>query len=377
MKVAKRIFIKLLILIVVVGLGGGGAVAYQGYRQGTSDFAVNRYLTMLTDNNSEKAYALLDQSGEIKLTKAEFAKALEGKKYSLYASFQAEAQEKRRDNDGNEYADYHVKFFDAADEIQAEEDFTVKKQAEPLFGVFDSWKVLGDHCMIKDFKITVPAGSIVYLDAVGADASWVSAGEDASVATYQIPTILPGDISLTVRHPILESVNTTVDTTGNAVDYSSKMPLKESAQDECKELGVAAVKNLMTAAVKNDKKEISDSLENCKDAAESFVEEQAKVLHQDGADFKSIAVSAFAAQFGEPVFSAEDGTIQTEMTFSYRYRVKKDVTTESEDQVQEDGTPVQIIETEAVAGNSTAKMTMSYKDGSWSVTKLELPVTNG
>lgn len=376
MKVAKRILIKFLILIVVVGLGGGGAVAYQGYRQGTADFAVNRYLTMLTDNNSEKAYSLLDQSEEIKFTKDEFAKALEGKKYSLYASFQAEAQEKRRDNDGNEYADYHVKFFDAADELQAEEDFTVKKQAEPLFGVFDNWKILGDHCMIRDFKITVPTGSTVYLDAVEADASWASTGENASVTTYRIPTILPGETSLTVRHPVLESVNTTVDTTGNAVDYSDKMPLKASAQDECKELGVAAVKNLMTAAVKNDKKEIGDSLENCKDAAESFVEKQAEVLHPEEAAFKSIAVSAFAAQFSEPVFS-EDGTIQTEMTFSYRYRVKKDVTTESEDQVQEDGTPVQIVETEAVAGNSTAKMTMSYKDGGWSVTKFEIPVTNG
>lgn len=375
MKVVKRIIIKLLILLFVVAVGIGGAAVYQGQRQSTPDYTIDRYLTLLTENNSEKAFSMLDETDGISLTKAEFSEAVTGKKYSLYASFKATAQEKRRDSAGNEYADYHVEFLNAADEIQMEEDFTLKKQPEQRFGMFDVWEVLPDHCMIRNFHIKVPAGSAVYLDAVEADVTWMTREKNSPVTTCTFPQLIPGEKSLTIRHPILESVNTTVDPSGETVDYTSKMPLKESAQDECKELGVAVLKNLLTASVKEKKSEIDESLSGCIKEAEKFVKEEGALLHQDGSDFKSIAVSAFAVQFSDPVFSEENGSIQTEMTFSYHYRIKRDVVSVSEDQVQEDGTPLEYIETVENSGNSTAKMTMEYLDGSWKVVSLEIPVT--
>lgn len=375
MKVVKRIIIKLLILLFVVAVGIGGAAVYQGQRQSTPDYTIDRYLTLLTENNSEKAFSMLDETDGISLTKAEFSEAVTGKKYSLYASFKATAQEKRRDSAGNEYADYHVEFLNAADEIQMEEDFTLKKQPEQRFGMFDVWEVLSDHCMIRNFQIKVPAGSAVYLDAVEADVTWMTREKNSPVTTCTFPQLIPGEKSLTIRHPILESVNTTVDPSGETVDYTSKMPLKESAQDECKELGVAVLKNLLTASVKEKKSEIDESLSECIKEAEKFVKEEGALLHQDGSDFKSIAVSAFAVQFSDPVFSEENGSIQTEMTFSYHYRIKRDVVSVSEDQVQEDGTPLEYIETVENSGNSTAKMTMEYLDGSWKVVSLEIPVT--
>ncbi|MDD6615475.1 MAG: hypothetical protein PUF13_05145 [Lachnospiraceae bacterium] len=375
MKVVKRIIIKLLILLFVVAVGIGGAAVYQGQRQSTPDYTIDRYLTLLTENNSEKAFSMLDETDGISLTKAEFSEAVTGKKYSLYASFKATAQEKRRDSAGNEYADYHVEFLNAADEIQMEEDFTLKKQPEQRFGMFDVWEVLPDHCMIRNFHIKVPAGSAVYLDAVEADVTWMTREKNSPVTTCTFPQLIPGEKSLTIRHPILESVNTTVDPSGETVDYTFKMPLKESAQDECKELGVAVLKNLLTASVKEKKSEIDESLSGCIKEAEKFVKEEGALLHQDGSDFKSIAVSAFAVQFSDPVFSEENGSIQTEMTFSYHYRIKRDVVSVSEDQVQEDGTPLEYIETVENSGNSTAKMTMEYLDGSWKVVSLEIPVT--
>ena len=375
MKVVKRIIIKLLILLFVVAVGIGGAAVYQGQRQSTPDYTIDRYLTLLTENNSEKAFSMLDETDGISLTKAEFSEAVTGKKYSLYASFKATAQEKRRDSAGNEYADYHVEFLNAADEIQMEEDFTLKKQPEQRFGMFDVWEVLPDHCMIRNFHIKVPAGSAVYLDAVEADVTWMTREKNSPVTTCTFPQLIPGEKSLTIRHPILESVNTTVDPSGETVDYTSKMPLKESAQDECKELGVAVLKNLLTASVKEKKSEIDELLSGCIKEAEKFVKEEGALLHQDGSDFKSIAVSAFAVQFSDPVFSEENGSIQTEMTFSYHYRIKRDVVSVSEDQVQEDGTPLEYIETVENSGNSTAKMTMEHLDGSWKVVSLEIPVT--
>ena len=375
MKVVRRIIIKILILLFVVAVGSGCAAAYQGQRQSTPGYAIDRYLTLLIDNNSEKAYSLLDETDGIRLSKTEFLDAVSAKKYSLYASFQAVAQEKRRDSAGNEYADYHVEFLNAADEVQTEEDFTLKKQTEQRFGMFDEWQVLPSHCIIRNFQLQVPAGSSVYLDSVEADTSWMTREKNSPVMTCTVPQLIPGEKSLTIRHPILESVNTTVDPSEEFADYTAKMPLKKSAQDECKELGVAVLKSLLTASVKETKSEIGDSFSDCREEAEEFVKQEGELLHREDSEFKSIAVSAFAAQFGDLVFSEENGSIQTEMTFSYHYRIKRDITTVSEDQVQDDGTPLEIVETVEDTGNSTAKMTMEYLDGSWKVASLEIPVT--
>ena len=60
-------------------------------------------------------------------------------------------------------------------------------------GLFDRWKVLSEHCMVKNFLLTVPDGSEVYLDAEQADASWlVTEDVPASCDRYQIPTLIPG-----------------------------------------------------------------------------------------------------------------------------------------------------------------------------------------
>ena len=103
MKVFKRVLIKLLILLLVIGISGGGAACYQASRQSTADYAMDHYLALLIDNSVDKAYSSLDQSEAQELTKSEYEGALDAKKYSLYASYQMKEAEKRRDNNGNEY----------------------------------------------------------------------------------------------------------------------------------------------------------------------------------------------------------------------------------------------------------------------------------
>ena len=119
MKVFKRVLIKLLLLLLVIGISGGGAACYQASRQSTADYAMDHYLALLIDNSVDKAYSSLDQSEAQELTKAEYEGALEAKKYSLYASYQMKEAEKRRDNNGYEYVDYDVTFQNAAGEEQA------------------------------------------------------------------------------------------------------------------------------------------------------------------------------------------------------------------------------------------------------------------
>lgn len=375
MKVFKRVLIKILILLVVIAAAGGGAASWQASRQSTAEYAMQHYLSMLIDNSVDKAYTYLDQSETQQLSLEQYTGALEAKKYSLYASCEMTEAEKRRDNNGNEYVDYDVKFKDAAGEVQQEERFTVKKQSEQVLGVFDRWKVLAEHCMVKDFVLTVPAGSTVYLDAEPADTSWiVRDGVQASFDSYHIPTLIPGKISLVVRHPALESVNATLDALSGSADYTAKMPLKETAKQECTELGVKLLKAVYASAAKEQLDDPDELLKACQESAEELIKKQGDKFHTEDASFRNVAVSNFAPQFGDLVFTEEEnGAISLEMTLAYHYVVRQDQLIDTEE-LQEDGTPVQMTELVEHGGDATAKLTMSFYDAAWHVTAMELQV---
>ncbi len=375
MKAGTRIIIKMFILLLVIALAGGGAAGLRAYRQSSAEYTMDRYLDLLLANDSDRAYALLDLSEDGEMSGAEYAAALEGKQYGLYTECKAEEIAQRRDNDGNEYVDYHVQFLDAEGEVQLEDDFTVKKQSEPMFGIFDRWKVLSGHCMVKNFPITVPAGSELYLNGEQADASWIVRDNvPLSLDCYQVPSLLPGKVALVVRHPALESVNTTLDTASGSADYSAQMTLKKSAQDACTELGVTALKQLYAAAVTGKTESLAETFASCQDAAEKFARRQGKRFNREGSVFRNVAVSDFAAQTGGVTFAEdESGAITTEMTLSYHYLLREDVTTDTEE-LQEDGTPVQETQTDSRSGDNTAKFTLAFANGAWQITSIDIPV---
>lgn len=374
MRVLRRVLIKLFIFLLVVVVFGGGAAAWRAYEQSTPEYAVQNYLTMLIEDNSDRAYTLLDQSEDDALTIEEYKEALKARKYSLYSSFQTKAGETRHDENGNAYIDYHAEFMNAADEVELEDDFTVKKQSKPVFGVFDNWKVQSAHCMVRNYSITVPTGSIVYLNNVKADTSWIVPTDSAAVDMYVIPKLVPGKIDLTIRHGVLESVNTTLDVTKEPVDYVTNVSLKQSAMDECKELGVKALKVLFTSAANGDFKDEDGLLDTCKKEAEKFVKAQADIFGEEGNTFKNVGISDFAAQFTDPVFTEnENGAMTVEMQFSFRYSVKTE-TVEDTGEVYEDGTAITEINTEAKNGDATAVFGIAFYDGVWHMDSMELPV---
>lgn len=375
MKVVRRVIIKVIVLLLIVAVSGGAAASLQAYRQSTAEYAANRYAALLADNDVDHAYQMLDQSEDASITKEEYKGVLEAKKYSLYSGTKVTELEKRRDNNGNEYTDYHVQFTDASGEVKQEEDITVKKQADAVLGLFDKWQVLSDHCMVKDFQLIVPHGSEVYLDGEAADPNWlVAESARPSYDTYQIPSLLPGKINIEVRHPALEAVHATLDALDQEADYSGKMALKQSARDECTEIGVNALKTLYAAAVTEDKKTLETFFEDCSEDASAIADQQAQQFHREDAVFHNTAISNFAPQFGDLVFTEDaTGAITTEMTFSYHYVVRQDVTYDTEEYL-EDGTPVQQTETQEASGDATAKFTMSFYDGEWHIASVELPV---
>lgn len=375
MKVFKRVLIKIIILLCVIGIFGGGAACWQAYRQSTPGYAIETYLSKLIDGSSDKAYLLLDQSEDAAMTAAEYAKAAEAKKYSLYSEYNLYELEKRRDNDGQEYVDYRAEFLDAAQSVQLEENFTVKKQSEAVLGIFDKWNVLSGHCMVKDFLLTVPTDAEVYLNGVPADTSWITRdGIPLSYDCYKIPSLLPGSVSLVMRHPVFESVNVTLDTQSQSADYSSELTMKSSAQDELKELAVQALKALYKSAASEKTDELKEKFADCLKDAEKLSKNQAEEFHREDAIFKSAAISKFDAKFGDAVFTEEkNGAITTELSFSYHYDVREEITAET-GEYYEDGSAIMDTQTKTLSGDETAKFVMAYYENAWHIESAELKV---
>ncbi len=375
MKAWQRVLLKTIIFLLVVAAAGGSVAGWRAYQQSTPRYAIDRYLTLLLDNSTDRAFALLDQSEEEQLSPAAYASVTEEKKYALYSSFVVKELENRRDSRGNEYVDFQAEFLDADHTVQAAEEFTVKKQPEAVFGIFDKWKVLSGHCMVKNFLLTVPAGSQVYLDGELADTSWITADSaGASAERYQIPDMLPGTVSLAIRHEALESLNTTLNASEGSADCTGQMPLKESAKSECLEMGIDALKQLYAGAAAEKTKNLDELLELCMDDAKRFVKNQGAALNQEGVVFKTMGLSEFKAQFGDPVFTEEEtGAITSEMELAYHYTVQTDVTTDT-GEYDEEGNLIQDVNTGSDSGDNTARFTMAFYDGEWHIAALEIPV---
>ncbi|MDD2957997.1 MAG: hypothetical protein PHR92_05645 [Lachnospiraceae bacterium] len=379
MKVWKRVLIKVLIFLLIVGIAGFGGIAYKESGQSGSDDILSYYAEKLIANEQNRAYACLDNSRDVALTEEEFTKAAEAKKYSMYASYKIEKLQNRQDEDGTEYDDYKLTFLNSAEEVQAEETVSVVKEKEKRFFFFDDWRVLPDHCMVQDYTITVPAGSTLYLNGKPADASWIVA--DAAGEQYRVPSILPGSISILVQNPALEDLSEDADTTAGNIDLCSKMKLNEGSKAACLEIGVKTLKDLYSASVKGDSSKLSaDLYSGCRKAAETFVNSQKNTLSQQEdstSQFVSIAVSGFNPRYAEPVYgTAEKGGIQMELSLTYHYLGKFQTTVwEETGEYDENGDPITTETTQdsSQSGDATAKLTMSYQDGTWKLTEMEVP----
>ncbi|MCD7735419.1 MAG: hypothetical protein LUI07_00380 [Lachnospiraceae bacterium] len=375
MKVFRRILTKIVILALVLLLSGGAACIVHYYPQSSPESALNQYLTWLVENDIEKAFAQLDQSENTEMTQSEYEMAIQEGKYALYDSWQIEEVSARQGTGGESYVDYQVDFLDSDGTVQLEKDFTVKKQSDAVLGVLDQWKILAGHCMITNLRVTVPAGSAVYLDGEEAAVSWkVTDGVSMSKECYEIPSLLPGGITVAIRNPILESLNTTLDPSDGDVDYSDRMALKESAENACKELAVKALKEIYTASVKQDTDDLESVFEACLDEAASIVESQTEEFYREDAEFESVGIYDYESVFGSPVFTDESsGAIEVELSFAYHYIVREGVMVET-GEIWADGTVVREQQTVSDTGEATAAFTMAYYDDDWHVTSIELPV---
>ncbi|MCD7885389.1 MAG: hypothetical protein LUI87_17055 [Lachnospiraceae bacterium] len=379
MKVFRRLLIKFIILVLVIIVFGGAACLVYNYPQSTPEAALEQYLELLTDNNLEKAYECLDQSENTVMTQSEYESAVKARKYVLYDSWQVEETSRRQGTNGESYVDFHVEFMNASGSTQIEGDFTVKRQSNEILGVMAQWKVLSGHCMVSDLTITVPADSTLYLDQEKAGSSWlVGESENSSKDTYVIPDILAGTVNVVVRNPILESLETTLDTTEGSADYSGQMALKESAESACKELAVAALKQIYVAAVTGDTDDLETFFELCADEAAGIAADQSEEFYREDsvtyADFESVGIYDYEAEFGEPEFADdENSAITVSLNFSYHYNVQNEERVET-GEIWADGENAWEVQTVSHMGETQAEFVMSYYDEEWHVASISLPV---
>lgn len=379
MKVFQRLLIKFVILALVVAVFSGAACLVYHYPQSKPSSALEQYLELLTDNNLEKAYERLDQSENTVMTQSEYEGAVQARKYVLYDTWRIEETSRRQGTSGESYVDFHVEFVNSSGTTQMEGDFTVKRQTNEVLGLMAQWKVLSSHCIVSDLSITVPTGSTLYLDQEEAGSSWlVSENENSSKDTYVIPDLLAGTVSIVVRNPILESLETTLDTTEGSMDYTGQMALKESAESSCKELAVASLKQIYVAAVTGDTDELETFFELCADEVVEIAKNQSEEFYREDlvthADFESVGIYDYEAEFGTPEFTNdENGAITVSLNFSYHYNVQNDERVET-GEIWADGENAWEVRTVSHTGEAQAELILSYYDEEWHVVSVSLPV---
>lgn len=415
MKVFRRLLIKFIILALVVVFFGGASYLVHYYPQSVPESALEEYLTLLVESNTEKAFEQLDQSENTEMTFAEYEAAVLSKKYVLCDSYQTEEISSRQGTNGDSYVDYSVDFLDASGNVLAEETFTVKKQSEEIFGLMPQWKVLAGHCMVTNLRVTVPAGSTVYLDGEEMGASWlVEEDVSASKDCYEIPGLLAGTADVVIRNPILESYEVTLETADGDVDYSEQMTLKESAMSACEELAVEALKQIYRASVvegleteeaesaeggaesaegqestengenseESESSEVNEALailfEACMEDVLEIIENQSEEFYRENTvthpEFESVGIYDYKAEFEDPAYSdAENGAITTVMTFTYCYIVRNTERVET-GEIWADGTNAWEFQTVSYPGEATAEFTLSWYEEEWHIDSVTLPV---
>lgn len=386
MRVFRRILVKILIfLLVIIGAGWGGIVLKESKRA-NSQYALEQYAGHLIANEMERAYEYLDLNLEDTLSYSEFEKAAEAKKYGLYAGFHLEKQEARLDEKGNEFQDYKITYVNSDDEVQAEELITAKKQKQKKYYFFDQWKILSDHCMVKDFTFSVPAGAEVILDGKKADSAWLTETvETVSKDVYCVPEILPGKIGIKVSHPVMETLETEIDTTKDSVDLCKEMQLSEAGKASALESSVQALKSFYLAVVKGqeseseEEKALEETFALCIKEVKELADQQREVLSAKadvGKIFKSLAVSEYNPRYGEITFQ-EDGAIQLELSMGYHFRGKFEMAVVNETgEYDENGYAItqEIMQELAESADATVKLTMCWSEGVWKITKIDIPM---
>ncbi|MCC8107404.1 MAG: hypothetical protein LIO99_15640 [Clostridiales bacterium] len=406
MKVFRRILLKLVILILVIVLFGGAAYVVHYWPQSSPGGALEAYLELLIENDTEKAYERLDQTESTVLSQTEYESAVQAWKYALCDSYRIEEISTRQGTNGESYADYHVEFLDSSEEVQLECDITLKEQSDAILGMLDQWKVLPDHCMVKNLRVTVPVGSTLYLDGEEADSAWIVSAEpeaaeeteeseatdgaeesdttdeaddaDASKVCYEIPGLLPEKVSVVVRHPILESLEVTLDPLDGDVDYCDSMDWKESAGSSCMEIAVSALKQIYTAAVTGETEKLDELFSECQDAVTAIVESQSEEFYRENEtthpEFESVGIYGYEADFEAPVYTNdENGAITATMTFTYHYIVRNRERVETGD-IWADGENAWEYQTVPYTGEAIAEFVLSYYEDEWHIETVTLPV---
>ena len=370
MKVWQRILIKLIIFILVVAAAFDIVAGIRANQQSAPQYVINKYLQYLIDNEPGKAYDMLDFTQDGTLTEAEYYSVLAEKKYSLAAGWTLSGGDVDQEKTDEDMLTYDVNFVNAAGETLQTGQFTLIRQSKVVAGLFDSWKVLSGHCMVKNLKITVPQGSSIYLDEEAVPAERLISSQDGKDC-YEIPTLLPGKVSLVVRNELLTSQEKIFNPLDGDVEIT-EMNLKESLGDQAGLVAAEALQNLYSCAAAGDASGLAESLDLCSTAAKKFVRKQHSKFTSDENPFVDVYLSSFTAAPENLRYDTEKMAYAIDLKLSYRYTITTTEQVES-GEYDEYWNAIMVDQEVTRSGDNTAEFTLIRQDGQWVISELEIP----
>jgi len=319
---------------------------------------VKKFFSSTMAGEWDKAFKYVDlPEGEF-ITKDLFEKALEDEETSDITNFEV-TEEEYSDSDISKT--YYITYYEAGSSKSTTYVDVVKSGKFMLF--WDNYKVSADDLVTKNLRITVNAGSKLYLDDIEVGDKYVEEDTDSNstTKTYKIDYVFMGDHKVKATHDVYEDVEKERSFTYKSDDTISLMGSTQVKDSIVKERQTAAendMKTIFAAAIANkDFNTIKDlcvsdsSYQNkIKSAYESFLSK----TYNSGygitkVDYTSISTDASSGTKD----SAPYVKVTVKAKVSADYNTKKDGTKNTTDTI-------------------SSTFTYMYKDGQWKLSAVSL-----
>ncbi len=324
---------------------------------------VTKYIDSISNENYAKAYECMSIEGSEFTTKDMFIKIMEERTKT--------SSEKILNYTVREYPSttplmktYTVSYTQPGNSYVDTMDVTLIKQPSKKWLFFDDYRIAESDLIVKDYYVTVPVGTEVYIDEIKVEDKYLVKYEDTDYAptttSYSIPYIFTGMHKVKVTSPITEAkeFDKFVEP-GTAIDIYSLKLTEEAKADACKIAEEFTEKVITSGIAKKSFDELSSYFSeraDKEDMADTYENLTDRGIDEDGTGVKSVTLSNMESR----------GYEDYEMGASYSVSVDYEYTYTSLREDYWDDTIEEYSPSSPEEGSATVYFV--YENGKWMIT---------
>ena len=360
---------KIIIIVVAVLVVLCGLLYYLGKVVTDPKKIVERYFESITSNNYAEAYECMDiESGEF-TTKDMFVKVMENLNEEDKKSV-TNYTVKENINQNPLMKSYEITYTQKGRNDIYSMDITLMKQASKKWLFYDDYKVAENGLIAKQYSVTVPDGTELYIDDIKVDEKYVSDDNEASVGikekNYIIPEIFVGNHEFKVTASFIKDKVFDYMIYDEGYVYVDYVELSDESIKEVSVLAEEFVNKFVTSAItKKPMDSINTYLAKNVDISSIkyiYDELMERGLNEEGVGVKTINFTEFETEAQE--YYGSGTSYYASVDFEYNYTA---LSKNWYDDTIEEYTP-------DYPQNGYATVYFVYEDGKWMVSDIYISI---